>query len=681
VNFEDNKNLFLEEAKDLLAKIESSLVSLEKSPADKELINEIFRALHTIKGSGAMFGFQDVSDFAHHAETLFDELRKGKYKVDCRIIDIGLRAADCIALILEGGDGGEERTSIIREIEELDGTTHEPLVAGACEDILRIFRISFKPQPRLLERGIKIECLFRELAALGTCHFQVMTDALPDLEDIDPIALYLSWTITLSTYERPAAIRTVFMFVEDYSDLTITPVELNDEESEAQVPKLGQILVERGAMEPRDVEEVRQSQKLFGEAAVESGKVSKGEVASALAEQAMVRTVAAERETHQEASTVRVRKEKLDGLIDLVGELVILQAILEQEAKKTNSTTFGTISENLSRLTADLRDSIMGIRLVQLGESFSGFQRLVRDLAKQLGKEIRLEIAGGDTELDKNVIELLKDPLVHIIRNSADHGIERPEVRERAGKPREGVILLGARHAGSRVEIMITDDGAGLDIDKIRERAVERKLLAPDETDQNRIMAMIFEPGFSTTEKASGVSGRGVGMDVVKRNIERLRGEVSLRSEAGTGLTVTLSIPLTLVIIEGLLVRIAGNEYVITLSQVEECVDLTDSVRGGAGEDSFINLRGKIIPVISLRESLKIAGSYAGLPRLVIVTSDRTTVGLMVDEVIGRKQVVIKPLSSALRRIKEIFGAAILGDGSVALILDVTEIIKAKASD
>jgi two-component system, chemotaxis family, sensor kinase CheA len=675
MNFEDNKELFLEEARDLLAKIESSLLALEMEPGDKELVNEIFRAIHTVKGSGAMFGFQEVADFAHHAENLFDELRQGKIAVDATVIDIGLRSVDCIVHILEGSSRAEEPKGLIDEIEVIKGTKAKEKPAPPSESPLRVYRISFKPQPQILHRGVRLEPLFRELAELGDCHSVATAESLPDLEGLDPTVLYMSWAITLSTRASPAAVASVFMFVEDYSELSITPFELGSGEAEAHLLKLGEILVDRGLIGVEDVEEIRRGQKLFGQAAVESGKVSKEAVESALGEQAMVRAAVAENETRQESSTVRVRKEKLDELVDLVGELVILQAMLEQEAKKEGLSAFAILSENLARLAADLRDSIMGIRMVQLAESFASFQRLVRDLSRQLGKELRLEVSGADTELDKNVIELLKDPLVHIIRNSADHGIELPEAREGAGKPREGRISLGARQVGSRVEISIADDGAGLDLEKIRARAVERKILDPGETDKDRIMAMIFEPGFSTAEKTTGVSGRGVGMDVVKRNIERLRGEVSLKSDRGRGLTVTLSIPLTLVIIEGLLVRIAGHEYVITLSQVEECVDL------GAEGVSIIELRGKTIPVISLRESLRIGGTFAGRSRLVIVASEGTTVGLMVDEVVGRKQVVIKPLSSALRSIKAIFGATILGDGSVALILDVPEIIKAKTSE
>jgi two-component system chemotaxis sensor kinase CheA len=429
------------------------------------------------------------------------------------------------------------------------------------------------------------------------------------------------------------------------------------------------------------VEAVHQAQSAFGEVAVAQGLVRPDHVEAALAEQNMIRSSLTEREGRQESATIRVRKEKLDSLVDLVGELVILQAILDLEAQKEPSGAFATISENLARLAADLRDTTMNIRMVPLEESFASFQRLTRDLSRQVGKELRLEVSGGSTELDKNIIEALKDPLVHILRNTADHGIELPEVRRKAGKEPVGKIQIGARQVGSRVEIVVADDGGGLNLAKIKARAVENKLMDPSETNEKRIMSMIFEPGFSTAAKTTGLSGRGVGMDVVKRNIEKLRGEVSLQSEEGKGMAVTLSIPLTLVIVEGLLVRVAGTDYVISLSQVEECVDLTDDLQVGAGDGTMIDLRGRTIPIVSVREILGITTPYEGLTRLVIVQNDGINLGLAVDAVMARKQVVIKPLSGSLRPIKILSGATILGDGSVALILDVAEIMKAKNAE
>ena len=693
MNFSENIDLFLEEALGLLAKIETGLIELEKSPGDQELINEVFRGLHTIKGSGAMFGFASVASFTHLVENLFDEVRQGKLTVTPAIIDIGLRAGDGIARLLKNPELDEAHLSLLRDIEKIDKdrgaavpAPQEPvaavsllskasrLVGGAP---LQSWRITIKPQVQILNRGVKIESLFRELAELGTCRPSALTDEVPNLEQLDPTSLFLSWSIVLSTTANLAGIRAVFLFVEDYMELAIEPLVPKSDETTLRTPKLGEILVSRGQLNPDQVKSILSSQKPFGEAAISQGLVKKEQVEAALAEQTVVRTANTERESRQESATIRVRKDKLDGLIDLVGELVILQAILELKTKKDSSGVFGPLSETLARLAADLRDTTMSIRMVPLEESFASFHRLVRDLSQTVGKELRLKISGGSTELDKNITEALKDPLVHIIRNTADHGIESAEVRRQTGKDPIGTISIGARQVGSRVEITVSDDGAGLNVAKIKARAVERKLLDPVETDEKRILSMIFEPGFSTVEKTTSLSGRGVGMDVVKRNIEKLRGEVSLQSVPGRGLTVTLSIPLTLVIIEGLLVHIGGSEYVISLAQVQECVDLTADIQVGS-DQPIINLRGRTIPVLSLRQSLGILHPYEGLSRLVIVQNEGAWVGLMVDAVVGRKQVVIKPLSNALRPIKVLSGATILGDGSVALILDVAEIVKKK---
>jgi Chemotaxis protein histidine kinase and related kinases len=695
MGFEDNKDIFLEEARDFLARIETSLLALEQSPGDSELINDIFRGLHTIKGSGAMFGYDEVSAFAHGLESLFDDVRKGGVPVDSRLVELGLRSVDCVSKLLGGEDCAEEEAAIGAEIERIrDGgasgvPTSTPSAAPAAETIPverdeapsglpSVWRIEFRPQRLIFLRGVKVELLVRELEELGTCHVQAIVDEVPTLEGIDPTSCYLWWRFVLSTAASLQRIRGVFMFVEDYSELSFEPIELREEAGRPVVPRIGEILKGRGQLDDEGVEEIRQAQKPFGETAVESGKVRQDAVDGALAEQAIIRSAHIEREARQEAATVRVRKEKLDGLVDLVGELVILQAILRQEAQKSGSGAFGALSENLARLSSDLRDAVMGIRMVPLAESFGTFQRLVHDLSRQVGKELVLELSGADTELDKNVIELLKDPLVHIIRNSADHGIEAPEEREKMGKPRAGRIAIDARQVGHRVEIAISDDGRGLDIAKIRNRAVQRRLLDPSEADESRIMAMIFEPGFSTAESATDISGRGVGMDVVKRNIERLRGEVRLESAQGKGLTVILSIPLTLVIVDGLLVRVAGVDYVIALGLVNECVDAREG--GDAMSDlGIIRIRGKTIPVIDLRECLSNSAGEAENEdaRLVIVTVDGEDVALKVDMIVGKQQVVIKPFTASLKGLASVSGATILGDGSVALILNVAELVKA----
>jgi two-component system chemotaxis sensor kinase CheA len=626
VSFQDNTELFLDEAQELLERAEKALLELEKHPENRDLVHEVFRALHTIKGSGAMFGFQAVSEFTHDVENLFDEVRKGKIAIDARIVDLGLRSVDGISRLLTNPQGEELHRQIKHDI------LHFGSLPAPSSD--REWRIVFKPQPTALHRGVRLEPLFGELAALGTLKVTADVDGVPPLESLEPTTLHLSWTLQLFTKASLEDIRAVFMFVEDYVDLAIEPI--------------GPAPVSAAAP------------PVFSTPAA----VSAAEAP-------------ADRDAKHEASTIRVRRDKLDTLIDLVGELVILQAGLELEAKRSAAAVFETFSETLSRLTSDLRDTTMTLRMVPLEESFSSLHRLVRDLASQVGKELRLVVEVGDTELDKNVVEALKDPLIHIIRNTADHGIERPEVREQAGKARLGTITLSAHQVGSRVEISVADDGAGLNVERIKARAVERKLIDATETDVERIQAMIFEPGFSTAEKTTDLSGRGVGMDVVRSNVEKLRGEVRLHSVPGRGMTVTLSIPLTLVIIDGLLVTVGNADYVVSLAQVEECVDLTSDIRVNENSDEMIDLRGRTIPVISMRTAMDIAAPFPEPPRLVIFNNEGTAVALAVDAVVGRQQVVIKPLSNVMNRVRILSGATILGDGSVAFILDVNEVVKA----
>lgn len=629
MSFDDSREVFLEEARDLIAAAEAALLALETEPENMDRINEVFRGLHTIKGSGAMFGYSEVSDFTHEVENLFDAVRQGRVPVTSDIIEIGLQAADHISRLLDGRADPSVRDLIHEALGQFDLGSPAPAPKAnpapqAVEPASapRSWKISVRPQAEILHRGVRLGPIFAELGDLGPVRIRADFSAVPDLEALDPTLVAVSWTIELTTGAPEGEIRQCFLFIEDYAQISLDPVPPRRRASD--------LVPQKGA------------------------------------------------EPSQEAASIRVRKEKLDVLIDTVGELVILQARLEQESARGAEGQYQAISETLGRLTADLRDTTMSIRMVPLEELFTGYQRLIRDLGRALGKEVDLNVSGTSTELDKNIIESLKDPLLHIIRNAADHGIEVPEVRERAGKPRRGTVTLGARQVGSRVEIVVSDDGSGLNLGKIKARAVANGLLPATETNEDRIMGMIFEPGFSTAETTTDLSGRGVGMDVVKRNIEKLRGTVSLGSQPGQGTRITLSIPLTLVIIEGLLVRVGGSDYVISLAQVQECVDPTDDLRVGLGTNAMVDLRGKTIPILSVRAALGLAESQDSLPRLVIVQSDAGAVGLAVDAVLGRKQVVIKPLSRVLRKLKILSGATILGDGSVALILDVAELVKAR---
>jgi two-component system chemotaxis sensor kinase CheA len=389
-------------------------------------------------------------------------------------------------------------------------------------------------------------------------------------------------------------------------------------------------------------------------------------------EQQQVKNVRQERATQDAASSIRVPAERLDQLVNLVGELVTVQAHLSQTAAIHNNADFAAIAEEVERLTEELRDTALNIRMLPIGTTFTKFKRLVRDLSQELGKEIEMETEGAETELDKTVIERLNDPLVHLIRNSIDHGIEMPDVRRAAGKPSQGTVHLGAVHSGDSVLITIRDDGAGLDRERIREKAIERGLISANaELTDKEIYNMIFAPGFSTAAKVTSVSGRGVGMDVVKKGIESLRGSIDITSTRGVGSTITLRIPLTLAIIESLLVRIDNNYFVLPLSHVEECVELTrEDIRNAHGRN-LANVRGNIIPYIPLREQFEISSNRPEIEQIVITSINGSKVGFVVDSVIGEHQTVIKTLGRMYRDVKGVSGATILGDGTVALILDM----------
>ena len=499
-----------------------------------------------------------------------------------------------------------------------------------------------------------------------------MTKNVPLLKDLDPCSCYFSWHIVLTTKRDMNAVRDVFIFVEDECELDIRLIDEADAEEAEDYKMLGEILVERGDLKPQDLQEALASRKRVGELLVEAQVVDPGAVDAALLEQHEVKEKRKQRREKAAASSIRVAAEKLDTLVDLVGELVTVQASLSQKAGLADDAELLSIAEQVERLTADLRDNTMSIRMLPIGTTFSKFKRLVRDLSNELGKKVNLTTEGEETELDKTVIERLNDPMVHIIRNSMDHGIESPEIRESLGKTRQGTIRLSAIHSGASVLIRIKDDGAGLDPELIRAKAVEKGLISSDvEMTDAEIFPLILAPGFSTAKKITDVSGRGVGMDVVKRSIEALRGAIDIVSEKGRGTTITLKLPLTLAIIDGLLVEIGDAYYVLPLSTVEECVELTcEDIKKTRGRN-IINVRGEIVPYILLRKLFRKEDKQPEIQHIVIVGIDGQRVGFVVDNVLGEHQTVIKSLGRVYKDAAEFSGATILADGTVALILDV----------
>ncbi len=693
---------YREEARELLAELETSLLELEDRPDDNDLISRVFRAMHTIKGSGAMFGFDDIATFTHEVETVFDMVRNGKMVVTKGLLDLTLKSRDHISALLEASSTGEAidkaaGDAIIMSLRQLTpGATappagqaaetapSSPAPAGCSATGYKTFRIRFRPNRELLLCGTKPISLLNELRDLGTCQIVAQFDDVPALSDLNAEHCYLYWDIILTGNCDMSAIQDVFIFVGDDCELKIDLVDCEnciDVNSDDQsYKKLGEILLERGDLSAADMQKALSMQKRLGELLVDQGIVSPEKVQSALAEQQQVKTNRQERTAPapEAAASIRVPAERLDQLVNLVGEMVTVQAHLTQVSNSLRDATFISIAEEVERLTNELRDTALNIRMLPIGSTFSKFKRLVRDLSQELGKEIEMETFGADTELDKTVIEKMNDPLVHIIRNSIDHGIEMPGVRRAAGKPAIGTVELGAEHSGDSVLITIRDDGAGLDRDVIRAKAVDQGLIADnaDLTD-SEIYAQIFAPGFSTATKVTNVSGRGVGMDVVKRGIEGLRGSIAIDSQKGKGTTITLKIPLTLAIIESMLVKIGDSHFVLPLTAVEECIALTRADVLAAHGRNLAKVRGNVTPYISLREQFAINGKRPDIEQVVIVSVHGQSIGFVVDFVVGEHQTVIKPLGRFYQDIKGISGATILGDGSVALILDLNVLAKA----
>ena len=639
------KQAFQEEARELLTELESALLELDQKRDDREVVGRAFRALHTIKGSGAMFGFDDIAGFAHNLETAFDHLRNGQLAATADLINLTLAAGDQIKTMLDEADGHGtadrvRSAAILADLQQLTGSTDpEPgivPIAAATQTVttggqVLDWRIRFRPGPDILLNGTNPLLLFRELRELGRLRIDLDTVAIPPLDQIDAERCYLAWDMVLTTPAASEAIRDVFMFVEDDCELAIERVPGQAVETSAPALPLA-----------------RQG--------VQDGRSPAGAGT---------------------ASSIRVSAEKLDQLVNLVGELVTVQARLSEVAGRRDDADVRDISEAVDRLTAALRENSMSIRMLPLKTTFERFRRLVHDLGIDLHKEVDLSIEGADTELDKTVIDQLNDPLVHLIRNSMDHGIETPEVRLAAGKRPAGTIHISARHSGANVLIRISDDGRGLDVDAVRARAVEQGLIDGDaRLSEAEIFSLILAPGFSTAREVTAVSGRGVGMDVVRRSIEGLRGSIEIASKPGAGLTVTLRLPLTLAIIDGLLVRVGRAHFVLPLANSLECVELTRQDVEDSHGKHLADVRGELIPYIRLSEHFQMGTARPEREQIMVVETEHGHYGFVVDEVLGDHQTVIKNLGRLYRNVQVVSGATILGNGTVALILDPHRLVQ-----
>ena len=698
-------SVFLDEANDLLDKLEDYLLELEQNPEDMDTISAVFRSMHTIKGSAGMFGFDDISHFTHEAETAFDEVRNGRVSVSSELITLTLQARDHIRNMLHGNDSAEmkEQTEklikdfqvyllkhekgsktaseneqdsdriVIQPDEEIVPVKAEPASVQAVktEEEESTWRITFKPSVDIFMNGTKPLSILAELADMGETSIIPYLGAIPNLQDIDPGKCYMSWDIILTTTKTEDDIKDVFIFIDSTSQISIQKLTDPDVQNGVKQKKLGEILLEKQQLTQEDISSALGDQKHIGTLLTEKNIVSKEAVQAALVEQKHIEKQIEKKNQELNAQTIKVNSEKLDKLIDLVGELVTFNARLNQLAQTMKTSSLSTLGEQGERLILELRDTTMDMRMLPIGTIFSRFRRLVRDLASSTGKDIELITEGAETELDKTVIEKLNDPLIHLIRNSVDHGIELPDEREKRGKDRRGTVTLKAQHEGAFVLITISDDGAGLCKEKILAKAIDRGLVsASDELTDSEIANLIFMPGFSTADKITSISGRGVGMDVVKKDITTLGGTVSTYSKEGEGTAFTLKIPLTLAIIEGILVQMGEHFYVLPLSNVVECLEFTQQ---GKRESicSSMKIRDEMIPYIDLRTFFGITDDRPELQQIIIVTDQNSKIGLVIDRVIGNYQTVIKPLGRLYQNVSGISGATILGDGSVALILDV----------
>ncbi len=682
--------VFLEEVDELTTDLEEALMELDDNREDTDLINRIFRSLHTIKGSSGMYGFDNLSKFLHNIETIYDKIRNAELKVNKNLIDITLKAKDFVRELVSNNDQYDQGkfNNIIQSFKSFAGEEDTPksekpknidsAVKENKESPKNIFRIRFKPSQNIFFTGTNPISLIDELKHLGESYIFAYNKDLPSPEYFDPEKCYIYWDILLLTDKKINDIKDVFIFVEDESDIKIDLIEDESEIpdfSDADTRKLGEILVEKGDITYDDLNSIFSYKKKIGEELIEKGLVSGSNIKSALLEQELVKKQKEIKKETLTTSSVRVSSDKLDKLVDLVGELVIAQTRLEQLANNLGNSKLNNITEEIERLSLDLRQTTLGIRMVQIGSSFGKFRRIVRDLSSEMGKKVEFITIGEETELDKTVIEKLNNPLVHILRNSIDHGIEPPEDRISKGKSEKGKVILKAEHSGGNVIITISDDGKGINVDKVIEKAEKLNLISTKNISKDEALYLIFHPGLSTAEKITNVSGRGVGMDVVRQDISSLRGEVKISSEQGKGTSIKIILPLTLAIIEGLIFKIKDNSFIIPLSFINECIEYRRVEYLNKYKGNFVDIRGKLIPFVVFRDYFKIQGERPDIEQIIIVSLGDEIIGLAVDEIIGQQQIVIKNLGSIFKNIRAISGAAIQGDGTMALIVDISGLI------
>jgi two-component system chemotaxis sensor kinase CheA len=694
------RQTFVQESADHIASMETGLLQLRAAPDDVELLNSIFRSAHSIKGGAGSFGMKHLAHFTHSLENLLDRMRSLELRATDEVIGTLLQSVDVLRNLLDADPNAEEEempaeavdlnariaalipaeTAAAEAVEASLPEENPPAPEDDAKEIA-LYKVEFHPDREMFSSGTNPITLLRNLAAMGTvscCHLH--TEELPALADLDPEQCYLSWTVELASLNTIEELREVFEFVEHLAEIRIARSDAPEQPgaTPAQESSAAAKPVEPSAPEARPAF-VEPSKTPFSDRRGTGRQDPRGTGAPDR-RQSSSRSAAG-----GESSSIRVAIDKVDRLIDLVGELVIAHVMTAQMVEDFELSCLPKLREavaSMERNTRELHERVMGIRMLPVGTLFQKYTRTVYDIQQATGKQMRLELQGEDTEIDKSMLELLGDPLTHLIRNAADHGIEAPEARLKAGKPAEGVIKLKAFHRSGRIVIEASDDGGGIPRDKVRAKAIERGLIAAEaQLSDEQLLMLIFEPGFSTNEQINDLSGRGVGMDVVKRNVQQMNGTVSVASEIGRGTAVTIELPLTLAILEGLLVRVGDRTLVLPLLSVVETVPLRDGqIVRLAEKGEVVVIRGESIPLLRLSRFLGLTQETAvsgaeenHLRRLaVIVETGRRKVGLVVDELLGQQQVVVKSLERNLRRIDGLMGATILGDGRVAPIVDVT---------
>jgi two-component system chemotaxis sensor kinase CheA len=665
--------VFYEESYEGLDAMEQGLLDMDMVSPDPEVINTIFRAAHSMKGGAGTFGFTQVADFTHVLETLLDQIRSGQRAMSQDIQNLLLKSVDCIRQLLQDLQAGSdpdltETTSLKGQFEAIlsgdssssDGAPppQTPEVQEG-DDSSGGWHIRFNPELNILQTGNEPSRMFRQLSELCDDQMTVKADIerLPEFTSLDPEQCYLSWDITIEKEIEKAEIDEVFEWVIDDAEIIITPLSTANtqqtDESAQQEDSANAPAPEAAASTPAPATPV-------------AGKAPTKAPAKA-----------------QESSSIRVSIDKVDSLINMVGELVITQSMLGQLGQNFDITRVQRLQEGLAQLehnTRELQESVMKIRMMPISFVFSRFPRLVRDVSISLDKKIELVMSGENTELDKTVMEKIGDPMVHLIRNSIDHGIEKPEDRLASGKPETGTVNLDAYHQSGNIVIEIKDDGAGLDTDRILKKAMEKGLVPEGVSlSQEQIFDLIFQPGFSTADVVSDLSGRGVGMDVVRRNISALNGSIEVTSERGRGSRFVIRLPLTLAILDGQLVQVGDEIYIFPLVSIVESIQLDDrSINHVGGHSDVLQLRDEYVPIVELDKIFNIDKDQKAIEDsiIVVVETDGEKIGVVVDELLGQQQVVIKSLEENYRRVDGISGATILGDGTVALIVDVSSLSK-----